>query len=288
MKAALIGQGIAGSLTPAMHEAEGAAQGFGYSYASFDTNLPPYRDMTLPELLQLAEAEGRAGLNITHPFKAAVIEFLDEIAPSARAVGAVNTVLLRDGRRIGHNTDYPGFRNALEGFEPAARRQHVLLMGAGGAGGPVGMALLDAGVARLDIVEPVAERGVALADRLKGFHEQVRIEPHTSVEGIDLAALDGVVNATPLGMTGHPGMAIDPALLPASTWVADIVYFPRETALLRAARARGMATLDGTAMALHQAAEAFGLITGRTPDRQRMAACLHRLLAQPETGGKNP
>ncbi|MDV7141558.1 shikimate dehydrogenase [Tropicimonas sp. TH_r6] len=283
MKAALIGHGIGASLTPAMHEQEGRALGLDYSYERFDTAMPPWSHKTLLEMIRFAEAEGYAGVNVTHPFKTAVLGWVDEVSLMARAIGASNTVLFRDNRRIAHNTDLPGFQRAFEAGGAGWARRHVLLLGAGGAGPAVGMALLGLGVKRLDVLDPVPGKAEEVARRLLRAYPSIPITPHETVQKVALDTLDGMVNATPVGMENHPGMALDPARLPASAWIADIVYFPRETELLRSARARGMPALAGTRMALYQAVEAFELITGQAPDTTRMAASLDAML-----DGENP
>ncbi|NNF71802.1 MAG: shikimate dehydrogenase, partial [Rhodobacteraceae bacterium] len=109
MRAALVGGGIAASLTPAMHEAEGAAQGMAYRYERYDTATEPWNARTLAEILEHAESEGLCGLNVTHPHKTCVGACLDALEGPAGELGTVNTVVLRDGKRIGHTTDYSGF-----------------------------------------------------------------------------------------------------------------------------------------------------------------------------------
>ena len=275
MKAALVGDGIGPSLTPGMHEAEGRALGLDYRYGRIDTREAPWRDMTLSAILDRAEAEGHAGLNITHPHKMAVTAHLDRLSGPAAALGSVNTVVFREGRRVGHTTDYTGFRAALAAFGVALQGARVVQFGAGGAGAATALALLDAG-AGLRLVDPDRGRAAALAERLRAARPNAEV----SAGPADLARADGAVNATPLGMEDHPGMAFDPADLPPGAWVAEIVYFPLETALVRAARARGLPVMDGAAMALHQAVDAFALITGVAPDVARMRASFARLLAE--------
>ena len=279
MRAALIGEGIAGSLTPSMHEAEAEAQGFAYHYARFDTALEPFDGLTLPQLLELAESEGFAGVNVTHPFKTDVANLLDDLSDTAGALGAVNTVIFEDGRRIGHNTDYMGFLNAFNSGLGDAQRERVLLCGAGGAGSAVALALVDADVRHLMIADPQLERAEALRAKLSMMRPDVMIVATKVPTAPDVEGVDGVVNATPLGMRGHPGMAINPAFLSPSSWVAEIVYFPLQTEFLTAARCRGCRTMTGAGMAVHQAAAAFALITGKRADPVRMGASFERLLA---------
>ena len=265
----LIGAGIQLSRTPAMHEAEGAAQGFNTLYRLVDLNELGLGPDALPELLAAAERMGFSGLNITYPCKQAVIPHLHELSEAARALGAVNTVVLKDGRRIGHNTDAPGFAEGFRRQLPDVALGRAVQMGAGGAGSAVAHAALQMGVGTLTVFDPDAARAEGLAAALCGHFGAGR-----AVAGSDLAAAmaaaDGVINATPLGTAQHPGMAVPAALLRPSHWVAEIVYFPLETELLRTARALGCQTAHGGGMAVFQAVEAFRHFTGRTPDAGRM------------------
>ncbi|MGG7567845.1 shikimate dehydrogenase [Rhodovulum sp. DZ06] len=270
LRVGLIGAGIQGSRTPAMHRAEGAAQGIALRYDLLDTDLMDPPGPAIGALLDRAEAEGYAGLNITFPYKKAVMAELDALSEGARRVGAVNTVVFRDGRRFGHNTDRWGFAEGLARGLPGAGMGCVLLLGAGGAGGAVAHALVGAGAERLLIADMSAEAAAALAASINA-HDPGRAEVAPDLAAA-AAQADGIVNATPMGMAKLPGAAIDLSLLDPRHWVADIVYFPLETALLAAARARGCRTLSGAGMAVFQAVRAFELFTGKTPDAARMRA----------------
>lgn len=259
----LLGQGIQASRTPGMHMAEGEALGIPYEYRLIDTeSLDGALD--LDGLLTRLAAAGYDGLNVTFPYKQAVIPHLTDIAASAAAVGAVNTVLLRGNVRIGENTDYWGFRESLRLGLPDVRKDRVLLIGAGGAGGAVAQALLDEGTRQLMIHDTDAARVQALVARLG-----VRASVVTDLAAAARQA-DGIMNATPIGMAKLPGMPIDAALITPRHWVGDIIYFPLETALLKHARALGCAVLPGSGMALYQAVRAFNLFSGQTPDPKRM------------------
>jgi shikimate dehydrogenase len=271
----LLGQGIAASRTPAMHLAAGEALGIPYEYRLFDTaraEPPPPLASLLPDL----QRAGFTGLNVTYPFKQAVLGMLDRLSDAARAVGAVNTIVFRDGQRFGHNTDYWGFAEALRRGLPGAGRATVLLLGAGGAGGAVAQALLDGGTGQLLIRDTDPDRAEALAQGLCD-----RLGPGRARADTDLAAAaaaaEGIVNASPMGMDRHPGLPIEAGLVEPRHWVADIVYFPLETALLALARSRGCRVLPGSGMALFQAVRAFELLTGRKPDPDRMQAAFDRL-----------
>jgi len=267
--AGLIGAGIQASRTPAMHEREGAEQGLRYIYKLIDLQALNLGVEALPDLLLAAERMGFAGLNITHPCKQAVIPLLHDLSEDARALNAVNTVVLRDGRRIGHNTDWWGFAESFRRNLPDAKRDRVVQLGAGGAGAAVAHAALTLGVGRLTIVDTEPARAEQVASSLAQRYGAGR-----AVAGADLAAVmaeaEGLINTTPVGMAKYPGLPLPAELLRPELWVAEIVYFPLETELLRRARTLGCRTLDGGGMAVFQAVEAFRLITGIAPDADRM------------------
>jgi shikimate dehydrogenase len=265
----LIGAGIQASLTPAMHEREGAEQGLLYIYKNLDLEPLGLGPAALPELLLAAQRMGFAGLNITHPCKQLVIPLLDELSSDARALGAVNTVVLRDGKRRGENTDWWGFAEAFRRNMAGCPLDRVVQLGAGGAGAAVAHALLTLGVGQLTIQDVDATRAAGLADSLSA-----RFGAGRAIACADLAAAmaqaNGLVHCTPTGMAAHPGLPLPAAMLHPALWVADIVYFPLETELLRTARALGCRTLHGGAMAVFQAVEAFRLFTNIPPDPERM------------------
>jgi shikimate dehydrogenase len=265
----LIGQGIQASRSPALHEREGAEQALRLVYKLIDLDKLGLGPEALEELLVAAERMGFAGLNITFPCKQAVIPLLHELSDDARALGAVNTVVLRGGRRIGHNTDCSGFAESFRRGLPDVPRGQVLQLGAGGAGAAVAHALLAEGVGKLSIADTEAPRADALAASLCARFGPGRAEACTDLAAA-VAAADGLVNCTPVGMTKLPGTPLPVAMLRPELWVAEIVYFPLETKLLRAARAIGCRTLDGGGMAVFQAAGAFRLFTGILPDAARM------------------
>src|SRR5829696_5275098 len=243
--AGLIGSGIQASRSPSLHEREGAEQGLRYIYKIIDIAALGLSPDVLPELLTAARRFGFAGLNITHPCKQTVIPLLDALSPDARALGAVNTVVFENGQAIGHNTDWSGFAESFRRELADVARGRVVQFGAGAAG--------------------AEELAAALGDRFGAGR---------AVAGADVAdavgGADGIVNTTPLGMAKYPGMPLAASLLHPRLWVADIVYFPLETELLRAARARGCRTMSGGGMAVLQAVGAFRLFAGVEPDAERM------------------
>jgi len=267
----LIGTGIQASRTPSMHEHEGEAQGLRYVYKLIDMEVLGIGIDALPDLLTAAERMGFNGLNITHPCKQAVIPLLHDLSPDARALGAVNTVVLKDGKRTGHNTDWVGFAKNFKRGMADVPRDRVVQLGAGGAGSAVAHAAMHLGVNHLTIIDVDPSRAQTVADGLNARFGTGRATAGTDVAAA-LAQAQGLVNTTPIGMDAHPGLPLPASLLRPDLWVAEVIYFPLETALLRAASALGCRTLDGGGMAVFQAVEAFRLFTGIQPDATRMRA----------------
>jgi len=265
MLVGLLGANIGGSLSPALHEDAAAAAGMVGHYHLMDVDGP--RPRTLPELLAAVRTAGFNGVNVTFPFKEAVIRLLDEVSPEAAEIGAVNTVVFdAAGRSTGHNTDRSGFRAAfLAAFgADAVRGKPVLQLGAGGAGRAVAFALRDIGVSTLRLYDRDAQRARNLCADLGGNCEVLDAPEPVA------ASVSGIVNATPVGMTGHSGMPMSPDVVQAHQVVADVIYTPLETEFLMAAKSRGARTMGGAGMCVHQAVRAFELFTGRVPDIARL------------------
>ncbi|WP_064712955.1 shikimate dehydrogenase [Rhizobium bangladeshense] len=271
LKAGLIGSGIQASLTPAMHMKEGAAQGLDYDYELIDLVKLNASPADLSRLIADAEARGLAGLNITHPCKQLVIPLLDDLSPEARALGAVNTVVLKDNGRFGHNTDWWGFAESFRRRLPQADLSSAVQLGAGGAGVATAYAILTLGLKSLTVFDREHERAVDVAETMSALFPDASITAGNDLEAA-MKVASGLIHATPTGMTKYPGVPLPPEFLERRHWVAEIVYFPLETELLRQARQRGCRTLDGGGMAVFQAVGAFRLITGREADAGRMLA----------------
>jgi len=261
----LIGSGIAASRTPPMHEAAADAAGIRYLYKKIDLTELKLGAEALPELLTAAKRMGFDGLNVTHPCKQAILPLLDELSPDAEALGAVNTVVVRNGRMIGHNTDWFGFAENFRRNMQGASLGRVVQFGAGGAGAAVTFALMKLGVQELTIIDLDSTKAQSVVDGLSPRFAEGRLTAGADVAAA-VAAADGIVNATPIGMDKYPGTPLPTDLLRPDLWVAEIVYFPLETALLRAARALGCRTVDGGGMAIFQGTEAFRLFTDVSPD----------------------
>ena len=275
----LIGSGIGPSLSPALHEREADRQGLRYLYRTIDIDTLGVPPEAVGDLVRAARDLGYDGLNITHPCKQLVIPHLDGLAPQARALGAVNTVVFgEDGRAVGHNTDVTGFAASFARGLPDVSLERVVQLGAGGAGAAVAHATLTLGAGRVTVVDALPERAAALAGSLNRHFGDGRAAPATPDRLAQLlTGADGIVHATPTGMAAHPGLPLPAELVRPRLWVAEVVYRPLETGLLRTARAAGCATLDGGGMAAFQAADAFRLFTGREPDSARMLADLTEL-----------
>ena len=255
----LIGAPIAQSAAPAMHEQAADALGARCHYQLIE--VAGADPAELRALLDGVRRLGFAGVNVTFPYKEAVVPLLDEMSARARDIGAVNTVVVRDGRLVGHNTDTTGFERAIGDLVAKSNRGPVALIGAGGVGKAIAFALANLGVAELSIFDADRVKAEQLAMQLRGRMEaRVADDVTNALEG---AA--GVVNGTPVGMLPDRGMAVPEALLHRDLWVADAVYTPLWTPLLTAARARGAKVMTGRELAIYQAADAFELFTGLKP-----------------------
>ncbi|MCV3768866.1 shikimate dehydrogenase [Rhizobium sp. TRM95796] len=269
IRVGLIGSGISASRTPAMHIREGRLNGLNYRYDLIDLAELNVGLDALPRLLDQAERDGFAGVNVTHPCKQAATGFVDSLSKDGAVLGAINTITFVNGRRTGHNTDWSGFARGFQRSLPDARLERVVLVGAGGAGVAVAHALASMGCRELCVLDVDSARSARLVEQLKKHHPNCVFRV-----GVDMASAigraDGVVHATPTGMAAHPGVPFDVSLLNGDQWVAEIVYFPLETQLLAEAARLGCRVVNGGGMAVFQAVGAFELFTGIVPDAERM------------------
>lgn len=285
----LIGSGIGPSLSPALHEREAARHSVPLLYRTLDLDVLGVAPDEVGELVRAARLLGFDGLNITHPCKQLVIEHLDELAPEAAELGAVNTVVLHGERAVGHNTDITGFAKSFARGLPDVATGHVVQLGAGGAGAAVAHALLNLGVDRLTLCDTDRGRAAGLAAALNDRFGAGRAAPGLPAA---VSGADGLVHATPTGMAAHPGLPLPVELLRPGLWVAEVVYRPLRTQLMHAADELGCRTLDGGGMAVFQAADAFRLFTGLEPDAEAMLADFAELTAPavpaaPAVGGRH-
>jgi len=269
----LIGRGIGKSQSPTIHEAEARHLGIALVYRIVDFDALGLEDDKLAEVVRFLAGIGWSGCNVTHPFKQSVIACCDSLSDEAAALGAVNTLLFRDGRITGDNTDWIGFSGMVQSHFGSVRGLSVAQVGAGGAGSATAYALARLGVSELALFDPSIERCEQLVARLAPKFPGCRFEVcDTAARAI--AGRQGIVQTTPVGMAAHPGAPFLPDLMNSGQWLADVIYFPPETELLAAARAKGMVAANGAAMVVGQAAEAFRLFTGQEPDTERMLASM--------------
>lgn len=281
----LVGSGIGPSLSPALHHREADRQGLRYLYRLLDTDVLGVPPEAVGDLVRAARDLGFDGLNITHPCKQLVLPHLDALDPRAEALGAVNTVVFDGGRAVGHNTDVTGFAASFARGLPDAPMERVVQLGAGGAGAAVAHAVLTLGAGRVTVVDALPDRAATLAASLQRHFGPGRAVAATADRlAVLLRDADGLVHATPTGMAAHPGLPLPAELLRPGLWVAEVVYRPLETELVRAARAVGCAVLGGGGMAVFQAADAFRLFTGREPDSARMLADIEELAGAERSG----
>jgi shikimate dehydrogenase len=275
----LVGAGIRDSLSPALHEGEAALLGLDYSYRLFDLDELGCDPSDVDGIVREANDGGLRGLNVGYPCKQLVVSCLDELSPEAAELGAVNTIVFTAGRKVGHNTDSTGFQEAFARGLPDARVDRVVQVGAGGAGAAVAHAMLSLGARGLTVLDADPKRAAALVEAL-GRRNGRGIAEAAHLDGLAerLAEADGLIHATPTGMAKHPGTAVPAELLAPRLWVAELVYTPIETRLLREARERGCRTLDGAAMVALQAAGSLELFTGARPDRDRMLRHVRELV----------
>ncbi|WP_035980711.1 shikimate dehydrogenase [Bradyrhizobium sp. STM 3843] len=270
----LIGAPIKHSASPAMHEEAASALGLRCHYQLIEVAGADRE--RLRGLLDGVRQMGFAGVNVTFPYKEAVVELLDELAPEAKAIGAVNTVVVREGRLVGHNTDTTGFARAVAPLVTASGRGPVALVGAGGVGKAIAFALASHGVSELRIMDSDLVKANALAALLCD-HPGVSVADNVDAA---LRGAVGLVNGTPVGMLPNRDSPVPETLLHAGLWVADAVYSPLWTPLLSAAKTKGAQVMSGRDLAIYQAADAFQLFTGMAPSADAMARAFDGVMAR--------
>jgi len=268
----LIGAPIAHSASPAMHERAAEALGLRGHYQLIEVAGADSTGLSM--MLEGVRRLGFAGVNVTFPYKEAVVPLLDELAPGAAAMGAVNTVVVMNGRLIGHNTDTTGFARAVAPLLSASGNA-VAVIGTGGVGKAIAFALASLKVADIRIFDTEPARAENLAALLT---RQGGARVATSVEDA-LNGATGLINGTPVGMLPNRNTPVPPALLRADLWVADAVYSPLITPLLAAAREKGARIMTGRELAIYQAADAFELFTGLAPSTEVMGEAFDAVMA---------
>lgn len=275
----LIGEGIEHSLTPDLHMREARELGLEYEYRLIDLLESPLSKLSIDQVVEQAIETGYAAINVTHPFKQQVLRLLASSSDEVSQIKASNLVLKLQGDSHGENTDWSGFLFALKQAIPDAARKRVLQVGAGGAGAATAFALLRWGVEELLIADIDSNRSFDLARSYR------KLFPNAEIRVVEIASalkqmrfMDGVVQATPIGMHSHPGIPFPIDDLGIQAWVADVIYRPIETEFLRNARVSGHVVVPGNLMALGQAVDSLRLITGLEPNISRMSCHFDELL----------
>lgn len=279
----LTGHPLGHSLSPQLHHAALAALGLPGEYRLYPVPPLPEGRAALAELLERLRAGALHGLNVTIPHKQAVLPLLDALTPAARAVGAANTLYLREGRLWGENTDAPGFLADLRarlGDHLPAQGGSALVLGAGGSARAVVYALAASGwQVRLAARRPTQAAELAAAFRAADLPGRLSVCGLSAEDLLACPGVDLIVNTTPLGMSPNPAASPWPAEAPFPPGVAlyDLVYNPRETQLVREARAAGLPAVTGLGMLVEQAALALEIWTGREVDSAVMYAAVETL-----------
>jgi shikimate dehydrogenase len=258
----IFGWPVAHSKSPQMHQAAARALGINLRYERFE--VPPER---LVEAVLAKHAEGIDGYNLTVPHKQAIMTLLDEVAASARVIGAVNTVVRAGGGYVGHNTDAPGLTRSLEEAGVGVREARAVVLGAGGAARAAVVGLAEAGASRIAVLCRHAEQGEALVDALRAHVECDLVAAPLADAAEHFRSATLVVQATSATLESSPvahefAASLPMDALPAGAAVLDMVYQPRKTAVLDRAERRGLLIVDGLGMLLHQGAIAFEMWTG--------------------------
>ncbi len=277
----LIGDNIAASSAPLLHRLAGNHHGVEVEYRRL---VPAELGATLPEILKDCEDQGFTGVNVTYPYKEAVTEFVRIEDPAVRALGAVNTVLFGENPPSGFNTDHSGFmalyRAAFGDTAPGA----VGVVGAGGVGRAIAFGLVRLGATRIHLLDRNAKQSVGLAEDLRKTHGGTEVMVCDNEETF-AAGLDGVVNATPVGMHGLPGLPLSTERIAEASWAFDAVYTPVETDFLLHARSAGLNAVSGFELFLHQGIDAWKLFSGRTVPEAALRAPLEQAVL---SGGNRP
>ncbi|MBK9604863.1 MAG: shikimate dehydrogenase [Anaerolineales bacterium] len=267
----LIGYPLGHSLSPKIHAAALSACGLQGTYSLFP--IPPEDKQGLKDLLARVRGGEITGLNVTIPHKQNVIELMDELTPTAQAIGAVNTIYMRENKLVGDNTDAPGFLADLKKFIGSrelgiGKRKSAIILGAGGSARAVVYALCNDGW-NVTLVARRIEQAKKLADSFANL--EVRVVEYSSFI-FNLSSFALIVNTTPLGMT--PNIETSPLpeniIFAENALIYDLVYNPRETKLVKDARAQGLYATTGLGMLIEQAALAFEKWTDHNPPRESL------------------
>lgn len=250
----LFGYPVKHTVSPAMHNAAFRSKGLDLIYLPF--SVPPKH---LRVAIKSLSALGFLGINVTVPYKQAAIQYLDKITPEAKLMGAVNTILVRNNKLIGYNTDGIGFVRSLGKY--SLKGKTMFLIGAGGAGHAVAVQSALSGLKRIFIVDKLGSRAKRLAMDIPKGHA-IAVSPGDTVKEV-LRETDIIVNATPVGLNKKDPISIPAGWIPKGKLVYDLIYNPSQTKLLKTAKAKGCRTMNGLGMLLYQGAKAFEIWTGK-------------------------
>lgn len=273
----LLGNPLSHSVSPAMHNHVFEKLGMDYCYIPVEVN-----EENLEEVFAGLTRMNVAGFNVTIPHKIRIIQYLDELDPLAATIGAVNTICVKDGKTKGYNTDGEGFiRSLREETQISPKGKRFFLLGCGGAARAIAMTLAFQGADKIIICNRTPEKAQALAFEInQKIRNCAETAEHQATSQADfLSSCDVLINSTNLGM--HPKedvMPIDESLLQPHLIVADIVYNPLTTELLKSAKARGCAIVPGLGMLIYQGAAAFKLWTGVEPIISEMSDVVYSLM----------
>ena len=270
LKLGLVGDNIASSRAPQLHVTAGRLSGLDVTYERL---VPRDLGKTFGEVFEFAKRSGFAGLNITYPYKEQVVARVTIDDPHVRTMGAVNTVVFTaDGPR-GYNTDHSGFvqayRHVLAGTLPGT----VCLIGSGGAGKAVAVGLADLKAKVIRCVDLDAHKAQALADRLVSLDSDTSVEVFTDAVAAARGA-DGLVNCTPVGMTGLEGTPLIADAMNGASWAFDAIYTPVETQFLKDAESAGLAVMSGYELFLGQGVDAWHIFTGLPLNRDDLRTAI--------------
>lgn len=268
----LIGDNITRSQSPRLHVEAGRLCGLDVSYERL---IPRDLGLDFIAVFDRCAAEGFCGINVTYPYKEEVFSRLSVPDPLTARIWACNTVLFSGPRPEGHNTDYSGFIAAFHSAFGEASPGKVAMAGAGGVGKAIAFALSRLGASELRIFDTERRKVDGLATALREAGVEMQTVSTASVSEATLGA-DGLVNCTPLGMTGYPGTAVQSEHMSGASWAFDAVYTPVDTLFLRLAAQAGLSVMSGYELFFHQGVGAFRHFTGKDVD----TAALRRALGE--------
>lgn len=280
IKLGLIGSGISQSLTPHIFNAEARSLGIDLCYDFIDLEDSQYSGNTFEQIIEEKLCEGYVGFNVTYPFKTHAVKFVDYATPIVNRVGSLNTVYIKNGNLYGDNTDYSGFLKTLKNNFSDENGDHVILIGLGGAGVALAMALIEWGVGQLTLHDLDLQKSMTAKRFLENSDSKCRIDIAVDLKKDVVESASGIINATPIGMKKYPGTPIETNWILSSHWLIDIIYFPIKTELLNAVLLKDCHAISGIELAINQAEDAFKIFTGKSVDSIRFRQVFYKLVKE--------